>query len=669
MIQLILARTVSSLCNCVSFLSGGPRTNVGLHYRGINKSKNDRTEYEIDSLLVDDDFVDELVATPLSAEEIAAKLATRNSRQQNDMWNSEIENNEMINETDADLSYISYGENILQDSNQHYGSNFKKNQNKLMDNQVNWWSEDEQEEISRLHPPLFISRRNDENINNASIDESNYNDTNMIDETLDITSSRIKYNSKYVGDERHLNDLFSIGNDEWENSSEIPNDKHQSNQKVVPIDMNQDVLIENVALSDWYSSYNNNIRNNTYESTKYKDSKLQTYDESEEIYESRVDGNSSPLPAKTNVPSLINTSKDDNIHHVSEIYLDNQNFAQKYKEEGFLFNLSQDSKVSLQSKVISPLISINNSEASESFIDHSLSNNDTANNYQDFRTDILFDDEFNDFHGVNLPDSDSNNINSDISDIKKKDILYNNEIDRNVSACESKIEYNEDVQIYRESEQKNSYLPEKLQISYNLDVKSTSELEYKSSQYLDNNNSYLNIDSNFKGKISNDTQILNLSDERSKTIQSNQSVFSKIPDTSNGYHDDISLNLIPTIPNISIDNNEISSLPIKYEYDTHHLNKSEDLLNYGHNQLIDFGKSPPSPNYPTINVEDIYKIGLIEGNEGNKGFQAENAISSSIKFEESFDLLDFVSASEEYSVNKEKSSIDFIYNIKDNTAI
>ncbi|OII73480.1 hypothetical protein cand_003380 [Cryptosporidium andersoni] len=662
MIQFILARTVSSLCNCVSFLSGGPRTNVGLHYRGINKSKNDRTEYEIDSLLVDDDFVDELVATPLSAEEIAAKLATRNSKQRNNMWNSEIENDEMINDPDADLSYVSYGENILHDSNQH-DSNFKKNWNELMDNQANRWSENEQEEISRLHPPLFISRRNDEGINNASIDESNYNDINLIDKTLDIASSRIKYNSKYVRDEKHLNDLFSISNDEWENSSEFPNDEHQSNQKV-PIDMSQDVLVENVALSDWYYSYNDNIRHNTYESTKYKDNKLQTYNESEEIYEDLIDGNSSPLLAKTNAPSLINTSKDDNVHHVSEIYLDNQNTTQKYKK-GFLFNLSQDSEVTLQSNVISPLISINNSEPSKSSIEHSLNNNETTRNYQDLRTDILFDDEFNDFLGVNSPDFNSSNTNSDISGIKRKDILCNSDIDRDISACEPKVEYNEDVHIYRESKQRNSYLPEKLQISCNLDVKSTSKLEYKSSQDLDKNNGYLNVDSNFKGKVSNDTQILNLSDERSKSIQSNQSVFSKIPDTSNGYHDDISLNLIPTIPNISIDNNEISSIPIKYKYDSH-LNRNEDLLNYGHNQLIDFEESPPSPNYTTVDVKDIYKISSIEG---NKGFQTENDISSSIKFEESFDLLDFVSASGEYSVNKEKFSIDPIYNIKDNTAI
>ncbi|EEA08542.1 uncharacterized protein CMU_003810 [Cryptosporidium muris RN66] len=668
MIQFILARTVSSLCNCVSFLSGGPRTNVGLHYRGINKSKNDRTEYEIDSLLVDDDFVDELVATPLSAEEIAAKLATRNSKQHNNMWSGGIENNGMINETDADLSYVSYGENILHDSNQHYGSNFKNNRDKLMDNQANWWSKNEQEEISRLHPPLFIGRRNDEGINNASIDGGNYNDINLIDETLDITSFRIKYNSKYVGGEKHLNDLFSIGNDEWENSSEIPNDEHQSNQKV-PIDMNQDVLVENVALSDWYSSYNDKIRHSTYESTKYKDSKLQAYNESEEIYENRIDGNSSPLLAKTNVPSLINTSKDDNVHHVSEIYLDSQNTAQKYKKEGFLFNLSQDSEVTLQSNFISPLISINNSEPSKSSIDHSLNNNDTTGNYQDLRTDILFDDEFNDFLGVNSPDFSSNNTNSDISGIKRKDILCNNDIDRDISVCEPKVEYNENVQIYRESKQRNSYLPERLQISCNLDVKDdTSELEYKSSQGLDKNNSYLNIDSNFKGKMSNDTQILNPSDKRSKSIQSNQSVFSKISDTSNGYHDDISLNLIPTIPNISIDNSDISSIPIKYKYDSH-LNRNEDLLNYGHNQLIDFEESPPSPNYTTVNVEYIYKNSSIEGTKGNKGFQTENDISSSIKFEESFDLLDFVSASGEYSVNKEKPSIDPIYNIKDNTAI
>ncbi|KAJ1607856.1 hypothetical protein OIY81_2829 [Cryptosporidium canis] len=76
MIQLILARTVSSLCNCVTFFSGGSRSaGQNFHYRGFNKTRNDQTEYEIDSLLMEDDLVDELVATPLSAEEIAAKLS------------------------------------------------------------------------------------------------------------------------------------------------------------------------------------------------------------------------------------------------------------------------------------------------------------------------------------------------------------------------------------------------------------------------------------------------------------------------------------------------------------------------------------------------------------------------------------------------------------------
>lgn len=81
MIQLILARTVSSLCNCVTYFSGGSRSaGPNFHYRGFNKTRNDQTEYEIDSLLMEDDLVDELVATPLSAEEIAAKLSNSNAK-------------------------------------------------------------------------------------------------------------------------------------------------------------------------------------------------------------------------------------------------------------------------------------------------------------------------------------------------------------------------------------------------------------------------------------------------------------------------------------------------------------------------------------------------------------------------------------------------------------
>ncbi|KAH8581733.1 uncharacterized protein ELE39_001863 [Cryptosporidium sp. chipmunk genotype I] len=142
MIQLILARTVSSLCNCVTYFSGNTRsTGPNFHYRGFNKTRNDQTEYEIDSLLMEDDLVDELVATPLSAEEIAAKLSNSNTKNNpNNLLGGRDVNidGSNIGARGADI-WMGGGGSSMGIG----GGRMKRNENKISND---WWSDGEEEE-------------------------------------------------------------------------------------------------------------------------------------------------------------------------------------------------------------------------------------------------------------------------------------------------------------------------------------------------------------------------------------------------------------------------------------------------------------------------------------------------------------------------------------------
>ncbi|CUV04731.1 unnamed protein product [Cryptosporidium hominis] len=141
MIQLILARTVSSLCNCVTYFSGSTRsTGPNFHYRGFNKTRNDQTEYEIDSLLMEDDLVDELAATPLSAEEIAAKLSNSNTKQNP---------SNLLGVRDANIEGGSIGARGADiwmgggGSSMGIGGRMERNENKISND---WWSDGEEDE-------------------------------------------------------------------------------------------------------------------------------------------------------------------------------------------------------------------------------------------------------------------------------------------------------------------------------------------------------------------------------------------------------------------------------------------------------------------------------------------------------------------------------------------
>ncbi|KAK9174110.1 hypothetical protein CmeUKMEL1_05920 [Cryptosporidium meleagridis] len=140
MIQLILARTVSSLCNCVTYFSGSTRSaGPNFHYRGFNKTRNDQTEYEIDSLLMEDDLVDELVATPLSAEEIAAKLSNSNTKQNP---------SNLLGVRDANIEGGSVGARGADiwmggGSSMGIGGRMERNENKINND---WWSDGEEDE-------------------------------------------------------------------------------------------------------------------------------------------------------------------------------------------------------------------------------------------------------------------------------------------------------------------------------------------------------------------------------------------------------------------------------------------------------------------------------------------------------------------------------------------
>lgn len=176
MIQLLLARTVSSLCNCVTFFSGGPRsTGPSFHYRGFNKTRNDQTEYEIDSLLMEDDLVDELVATPLSAEEIAAKLSSSNSMKHN-VSNHQlmIENNN--NSVDGWINNSNSNANILKTD---------KDENKINNN---WWSDGDDDDVDTLGESIINTTffSNNSSSNRANINDLVFNENNNINQNKNL---------------------------------------------------------------------------------------------------------------------------------------------------------------------------------------------------------------------------------------------------------------------------------------------------------------------------------------------------------------------------------------------------------------------------------------------------------------------------------------------------
>ncbi|OII71901.1 uncharacterized protein cubi_00709 [Cryptosporidium ubiquitum] len=145
MIQLILARTVSSLCNCVTYFSGSSRSpGPNFHYRGFNKTRNDQTEYEIDSLLMEDDLVDELVATPLSAEEIAAKLSNSNAKHvpNNILGGRDININSNSGARGADI-WIAGGGSSMGIGGGGGGLRVERNENKISND---WWSDGEDDD-------------------------------------------------------------------------------------------------------------------------------------------------------------------------------------------------------------------------------------------------------------------------------------------------------------------------------------------------------------------------------------------------------------------------------------------------------------------------------------------------------------------------------------------
>lgn len=153
MIQLILARAVSSLCNCVTYFSGGSRsTGPNFNYRGFNKTRNDQTEYEIDSLLMEDDLVDELVATPLSAEEIAAKLSNSNAKgvSGNALGGREvgIDGNSLVRGADiwmgtTGATGTGIGMGSIGGTSIGIGARMERNENKISND---WWSDGDEDE-------------------------------------------------------------------------------------------------------------------------------------------------------------------------------------------------------------------------------------------------------------------------------------------------------------------------------------------------------------------------------------------------------------------------------------------------------------------------------------------------------------------------------------------
>ncbi|KAJ1608465.1 hypothetical protein OJ253_1952 [Cryptosporidium canis] len=146
MIQLILARTVSSLCNCVTFFSGGSRSaGQNFHYRGFNKTRNDQTEYEIDSLLMEDDLVDELVATPLSAEEIAAKLSNPGNKgalvaSKLGEREAGLEGNSLVRGADI---WMSGGGAVSMGIGGRMGARSERTENKISND---WWSDGDEDD-------------------------------------------------------------------------------------------------------------------------------------------------------------------------------------------------------------------------------------------------------------------------------------------------------------------------------------------------------------------------------------------------------------------------------------------------------------------------------------------------------------------------------------------
>lgn len=420
MIQLILARTVSSLCNCVTYFSGTSRSpGPNFHYRGFNKTRNEQTEYEIDSLLMEDDLVDELVATPLSAEEIAAKLSNSNTKHiSNNILvgrevNMDNNNNNNNNGTKGTDIWISGGGSSMGIGGGG-GVRTERNENKISND---WWSDGEEDEddyysnnngITGIGGRGIMSGSNQ--MNEKIINTTFFNTVSEIVNSNNVKNDGIITNNVENDIERDLyfdeniDELSFQGNDSNNNQLQKNNwDKEfLDNYKIDNESFDFIPIKENL---DNFSICTDLKTEQIEKNTGQDDEIIFIGQKDHEIYNSNIDSNNNNLDWNYgyNVPRVINNELDNNVSTT----INNQGSNLPEKDFGDFGDFGD--------------FTSGNSP------NHFVVNTDNINNYQNETRDEYFQSKMR----LNLENEDHFDQNTDNVCLKETDNYHNHQINTN----------------------------------------------------------------------------------------------------------------------------------------------------------------------------------------------------------------------------------------------